>query len=503
MNIPAQISETNEKLQSWWSGADVVKRVGVLGGVTVTFVIVLLLLSTLPKNADEWEGRILYANLEFSEAADISNYLRGLEVPHRLSQDATAIIVPEKRYMELRVQLAGEGFPKSGRIGYEIFDEAQLAMTDFLQKVNYQRALQAEIEQTLINIDGVRNSRVHLVIPEPSLFTEEQNPVTASVTLNLDSGVRLRRERIDAIGYLLSASVEGLDIADVVILDGGGNLLSEEKDPLVKIANKQFELQQQVEDALEEKVQTLMNSVIGNENSRVRINVVLDFNQRQTQLKTLEPGSGTVISEETQETQSAEKGTEEQAVRNYEVNETVQNIVGSIGAVSKLSMALTVDKTKVVITPEGNFVEETRSQQEINDLANLAKEAVGLDQSRGDQITVVPMVFDKTGEIRARETELAEERWEFWTNIAFNVAKVLGIVIALFTLRFIIQAIGRGVGVEDELEVLGELASEVEEEEFARPETPHDILVGRIQNMVRERPEDAAKLVRTMMVDQN
>ena len=150
---------------------------------------------------------------------------------------------------------------------------------------------------------------------------------------------------------------------------------------------------------------------------------MLDFNQRQTQLKTLEPGSGTVISEETQETQSAEKGTEEQAVRNYEVNETVQNIVGSIGAVSKLSMALTVDKTKVVITPEGNFVEETRSQQEINDLANLAKEAVGLDQSRGDQITVVPMVFDKTGEIRARETELAEERWEFWTNIAFNVAK--------------------------------------------------------------------------------
>ena len=328
MDIPAYLSETVEKFQSWWGDADVVKRVAVFGGATAVSVIVLLMISAIPQDENEWEGRILYANLELEEAADISNYLRGLEVQHRLSQDATAIIVPEKRYMELRVQLAGEGFPKSGRIGYEIFDEAQLAMTDFLQKVNYQRALQAEIEQTLINIDGVRNSRVHLVIPEPSLFTEEQNPVTASVTLTLESGVRLKRERIDAIGYLLSASVEGLDIADVVILDGGGNLLSEEKDPLVKIANKQFELQQQVENALEGKVQTLMDQVIGNDRSRVRINVALDFNQRQTQLKTLEPGSGTVISEETQETQSAEKGTEEQAVRNYEVNETVQNIVG-------------------------------------------------------------------------------------------------------------------------------------------------------------------------------
>ncbi len=175
MNIPAQVSEITERLQSWWSESDVLKRVGVFGGVTVIIIVALIMISALPQDTDEWEGRILYANLELSEAADISNYLRGLDVQHRLSQDATAIIVPEKRYMELRVQLAGEGFPKSGRIGYEIFDEAQLAMTDFLQKVNYQRALQAEIEQTLINIDGVRNSRVHLVIPEPSLFTEEQN----------------------------------------------------------------------------------------------------------------------------------------------------------------------------------------------------------------------------------------------------------------------------------------------------------------------------------------
>ena len=371
--------------------------------------------------------------------------------------------------MELRVQLAGEGYPKSGRIGYEIFDEAQLAMTDFLQKVNFQRALQSEIEQTLINIEGVRNARVHLVIPEPSLFTEEQNPVTASVTLTLEGNKKLPIERINAIGYLVSASVEGLDQGNVIIIDGSGNMLSEERDPLVKMANKQFEMQQQVEKALERKVQTLMDQVIGKDRSRVRINAVLNFDQKQTQQKRVEPGASQVISEETQETSSAEKGTEEQAIRNYEVNETIQSIVGSVGSIQRLSMALTIDKTRVVIDPEGNYIEEQRADEEITQLRELAQQAIGMDETRGDAITVYPMAFDKTQEIRAREESQAQERKEFWTDIAINVAKILGIIAALITLRFIIQAIGRGVGVEDELEVLGEVSTDVEEEDFERP----------------------------------
>ena len=112
------------------------------------------------------------------------------------------------------------------------------------------------------------------------------------------------------------------------------------------------------------------------------------------------------------------------------------------------------------------------------------------------------MAFDKTQEIRAREETQAQESKEFWTDIAINVAKILGIIAALITLRFIIQAIGRGVGVEDEIEVLGEVSTDVEEEEFERPETPHEMILGRVQQMVRERPEDAAKLVRTMLMDE-
>ena len=505
MNLPTQITDLIERLRTRWAEASPTQRYGAMGvGVSLLVAIIFVAVFSGGGEGDKWEGRILYANLEFEEAAEISNRLRIMEVPHRLTPDATTILVPEDQYMDLRIQLAGEGFPKSGRIGYEIFDDAQLAMTDFLQQVNYQRALQAELEETLVRIEGVRDARVHLVIPEPSLFTEKQNPVTASVQLTLEGNVKLKRERINAISYLISASVEGLDLDNVVIVDAGGNLLSEEKDPLVKMANKQFEMQQQVEKALERKVQTLMDQIIGTDRSRVRINASLKFDQENIQQEEFVPGaSQVVISEETNETVSAEEGSEEQAIRNYEVNRTIKNIIGSVGSVQRLSMALTVDKTKLILNKEtGQYIEEERGQEEINSLASLAKKAVGLDEEgRGDAFSIFELHFDKSQELLAKEEAESLRSREFWTDTAIIVAKVLGIIAALITLRFIIQAIGRGVGVEEETEVLGEVADDVEEEEFERPETPHEMILSRVQQMVRDRPEDASKLISTMLME--
>jgi flagellar biosynthesis/type III secretory pathway M-ring protein FliF/YscJ len=126
---------------------------------------------------------------------------------------------------------------------------------------------------------------------------------------------------------------------------------------------------------------------------------------------------------------------------------------------------------------------------------------VGFTRERGDEIKIFAMPFDKTQELRARQEEEQEETTKFWTDVAITVAKVLGILAALITLRFIIQAIGRGVGVEEQIEVLGEVAGEVDEQSFERPETPHDILVSRVQQMVREQPENSAKLIKTMLVE--
>jgi flagellar M-ring protein FliF len=475
---------------------------GAAGGAVAVVIAIVVGIMSMSGGDEDWNAAILYTDLDYWETAEITNRLTALGIPYKLTQDATAITVPDNQVRDLRLTLAGDGYPKSGTIGYEIFDEAQLAMTDFLQNVNHKRALQGELEKTLSGIDDVRNARVHLVMPEQSLFSDDQDPTTASVTLTLASASQLRQRQVESIGFLVSASVEGLHFEDVVIIDSEGNLLSEEVDPLAQAASRQFQQQQKVEQVLQTKVQTLLDEVIGKNRSNVRINVALDFSRRTSETSTVEPGATQVVlSEETNEKNSAEQGTEENAVRNYEVNRLIESTIGSVGEISQLSMALTVDKTKVIHDVETNeFREVDRADEEIKQLEQLAKQSIGFDESRGDEVTIFALRFDKSQEIQAKETAVTEERREFWTGVAINVAKVLGILAALITLRFIIQAIGRGVGVEEEIEVLGEI-SDIEEEDFERPETPHDIILSRVQQMVRERPEDAAKLIRTMLVE--
>jgi flagellar M-ring protein FliF len=505
MNLSESMTGVTEKPRQMWEEASQPQRIGAMAGGAVVLLALILGLMSLGSGGGNWDPAILYTELDYQEASQVTTRLDALGVPYRLAGDARTLLVPRDRQHELQLQLAGEGFPKSGRMGYEIFDENQMAMTDFLQKVNLRRALQEELERTLLSIDGVSDARVHLVIPEPSLFTEDEKPVTASVTLTLMGASRIKERQIDAIAHLMSASVEGLAIEDVVILDSKGQMLTEEKDPLTKAANRQFQLQQQVEKVLEKKVQSLLDEVIGKNTSRVRVSALLDFDRKTTETKTVDPGeSQVVLSEETNEKTSAEQGDENQAVRNFELNRTIQSIIGSVGQINRLSMALTIDKTKVVVDPESeDFTIQERTDEEIQQLAALAERAIGMDPQRGDLVEVFSMPFDKTEELTQRRAEEALERKEFWTNVAVNIAKVLAIVAALITLRFIIQAIGRGVGVEEDPEVLGELSAEMEDEEFDRPETPHDIIVNRVQQMVRERPEDAAKLIRTMIIEEN
>jgi len=504
MNLSESVSGIAERPKQMWEEASQPQRIGALAGVGVVVLALVFGLLSLGGGSDGWEPAILYTDLDYKEAGQITARLDALGVPYRHGGDGRTLLVPRERQHELRLSLAGEGFPKSGRMGYEIFDENQMAMTDFLQKVNLRRALQEELEQTLLSIDGVSDARVHLVIPEPSLFTEDEKPVTASVTLTLTGSSRLRDEQIEAVAHLMSASVEGLGLEDVVIVNSKGEMLTEEKDPLAKVANRQFQLQQQVERVLEKKVQSLLDEVIGNNTSRVRVSAVLDFDRKTTETKTVDPGeSQVVLSEETNEKTSAAEGDENQAVRNFELNRTIQSIIGSVGQIQRMSMALTIDKTKVVVDPQTeDFTIQERTDEEIQQLAALAERAIGMDRARGDQVEVFAMPFDKTQELTQRRAQEAEERKEFWTNVAVNVAKVLAIVAALITLSFIIQAIGRGVGVEEDVEVLGELGGDLDDEEFERPETPHDIIVNRVQQMVRERPEDAAKLIRTMIIEE-
>jgi flagellar biosynthesis/type III secretory pathway M-ring protein FliF/YscJ len=201
----------------------------------------------------------------------------------------------------------------------------------------------------------------------------------------------------------------------------------------------QFEHQQRVEDALQTRAQTMLDQIIGRNRSTVRIHAALDFSHRTAESSTVEPDGGQVVlSEETSEKNSAEHGTEENMVRNFEVNRLIENTIGPVGRIRKLSIALTVDKTKVIHDIESNeYREIDRHQEEIRQLNALVGHAVGFDRKRGDEFSMFAMRFDKSQEIQAREVAVTGERREFWTGLVINLAKIGAILFALLVLRWI------------------------------------------------------------------
>jgi flagellar M-ring protein FliF len=203
----------------------------------------------------------LYRNLDSQEAGQIIDQLRGSKVPYRISEGGTEILVPSSKINDVRLNLAAQGYPKSGIIGYEIFDQTNLGMTDFLQKVNYRRALEGELTKTISSLKEVESARVHLVIPEQRLFKEDEKQPTASVVLYLNRSKPLSQRQIEGIAYLVSSSVEGLPAENVTILDASGRLLSapRQTDQLAQLSSSQLDVKKNIEAYLQEKAQSMLD----------------------------------------------------------------------------------------------------------------------------------------------------------------------------------------------------------------------------------------------------
>ena len=207
----------------------------------------------------------LYANMDPQEASAVVEQLKVRDVPYRLTHGGRTIEVPSGRVYEVRLDMASQNLPRGGTVGYEIFDKTNLGMTDFLQKVNYHRALEGELTKTIMELREVQAARVHLVIPERRLFKEDRKNPTASVLLKLSSSARLNQRQIEGITNLVASSVEGLAPEHITIVDYNGNLLSShtENDPLMQLSAHQLALQKQVEGYLEQKAQSLLDQVLG------------------------------------------------------------------------------------------------------------------------------------------------------------------------------------------------------------------------------------------------
>lgn len=448
-----QVREIYSQFAGWFLRLDRRAR-WVIAGTGAALLAGLLLLAARGSRGPAMEP--LFTRLEAADAAAIVAQLEEQGVPYQLAGDGSAILVPADQVDRLRLDLAAQGLPREGTVGFELMDDLPLGATEFERRVQYVRGLQGELARTIARIEGVEAARVHVVLPEESPFIGETRPATAAVFVQLRPGADLEPGQVQAIMNLVAAGVEGLQPQDVTVVDAGGRLLSAEVRPGATdgeepAAGDRFEMEREFEQQLQHSLQTLLEQVLGPGNVVARVNAELNFDRQTTERRLFEPpddgGQGILRSiqelEETFTGEGAPAGVPGDAniptypqvnggngeyrrnerTANYEVNEVIDRVQVAPGAVKRLSVAVVVNGE---LTPE-------RQQA----LGQVVAAAIGSDPARQDQVQVVGMPFntDVADRIQRSLDEERQAREAAW-RLAWMVAGGLAVV-ALVALAFV------------------------------------------------------------------
>ena len=448
------------------------KRLAILVVAVVTLISIVAFVIFV----NQKEYRTLFSNLSTEDAGEIVTVLQEKKIPYKVSSAGDSILIPAEYVSELWLSLAASGLPKGGGVGFEIFDNKNFGVTDFVQQLNYQRALQGELSRTINGLDEIQHSRVHIVIPQKSLFVEKQAKPTASVIIKIKTGRKLRASQIEGIASLVAGSIEGLSPEEVMIVDSGGNILATVKSgsQLSKQTDSQIEFQRNVEKGLANRIQSMLEKVVGEGKVVARVSAVLDFRVMEKTEESYDPeepvvrslhrrteksnapvrgGENTVGSTDGRSAKSY--GTDHEKtdeIVNYEINRVVSKTVMPVGEVEKLSVAVLVDG---VYNKNDKGVEEfqPRSKKEIENMEDLVKRSVGFDAKRSDQIVVTSIPFRKV----ELENGLVEEGfWKTKLHLAIPLIKhFISLIVLIFVLFFILRPLIKFIMTKDIIEDVG------------------------------------------------
>lgn len=437
------------QFQQFSSGLTGGQKAGIVGALAFVLVIIVLIISS----ATSANMKTLYKGLSDKDAAGVIEYLTENNIDYELSPTGDIIKVDSEKVNEARMALATKGIPGEGGVGYEIFDETNLGMSEFVQKVNFRRALEGELSRTINSFDEVDKSRVHIVIPETALFMKDQKPPTASVTLYLNNNKRLAQSSVVGIQSLVANSIEGMGTEHVKITDQKGRLLTQDEvdmNSAAGITESQYNQQKSVETYLQSKVEDLMSGALGYGNTKVKVNVELDFTRIEKTNTEFDPESQVARSEQSvnnssQTTDSLSfpyvnmNKSEGNVLTNYEISSSVEHIVEDVGAIKKLSVAAMINGTTELINNNGaKEVKYTpRSEEEMDKFEEIVRNAVGYDPSRNDQISVINVPFESTLTLDQYELNEPVEWFDDPANKKIIVILVGFILVAVFMLMLV------------------------------------------------------------------
>lgn len=418
-----------ERIQELWNRYDKKQRY-IFIGVLVAIILGIIGISFWYGSKPDYVP--LYTNLETKDAGDVVETLQEAGVQYQITETkrGTTVYVPATQVHDVRLSLATQGLPR-GNKGFELFDDSKLGVTEFQNRINYLQAIQGELTRTIEQIDIVQKARVHIVLPEDSLYKKNEKPATASIMLMLKPDEHLDSAEVKGIVNLVSHSVQGLTPENVTLVDEAGNILNEQDDEATLRDQRknlqtltQIEMTRKVRDSIQQNIQTMLDNTLGDGNAFVRVSVELDFDARSLDKQTFTPvvdESGIIRSQQDiSESYNGQSNTpggpagvqgnipgyvaedrnanaeyeRKESTRNYEVNEENQKVVSSPGSIRRLTVAVLVNDTV------------TELQQE--SLLRVVSSAAGINLERGDTVSVEPLPFN----MEKRERQLAEDRAE-------------------------------------------------------------------------------------------
>jgi flagellar M-ring protein FliF len=440
-----------EQLISYWKQQSQAKKIT----LAALLLAVIILAPILVNWANTPSYSVAYTGLSEADAAQIVQKLDENNILYQLKNSGT-IEVPTDDVYTTRLLMAREGLPESSTVGYELFSgTSMLGMTEFSQEINYQRAIEGELQRTIGSLEAVQAVRVHLVTPEKSLLSSVQVPSTASVTIQVNPGHSLDSNQVRSITHLIASSVEGLSPENVVVVDSDGNMLAggmtteTEVNQALKDDQRAIELAYAAE--VQKRVQSLLDKILGPNRSIVQATVEMDWTQREMTSNTYAPTQVALRSSQIINESSSDGGASggvpgavsnlptpvatttgagtsmyqrSEETLNYEVSQTQLHEISAPGTINRISVSVMVD--------------DITDPAQLASIKSAVEVAAGVDATRGDQIVVESFAFDRTA-MDALAAELAlQQQQELYLKIGMAVAAgIVVLALLFFALRMI------------------------------------------------------------------
>jgi flagellar M-ring protein FliF len=409
-------------------------------GLMVAVAATVALLAGLWMWGQTPDFRVLYANMSERDGGAVIEALQQQNIPYKFSEGGT-LMVPADKVHEVRLSMAAQGLPKGGTVGFELMENQKFGTSQFLEQINYQRALEGELARSVQTMASVANARVHLAIPKPTVFVKEKQKPSASVVLALNAGRSLDEGQVNAIVHLISSSVPDMPAQNVTVVDQSGTLLSAARDGTGQMLDAtQLKYVRQVETDYVKRIEDILSPITGIQNIRAQVTASLDFAvseqtsesykpnqppneasvrslQSSEMLDSIKPVGGVpgALSNQPPVPATAPLVTPATAVpaanggtttsnshkemtTNFEVDRTIQHTKMPTGNIKRIAVAVVLNNRSVT-DKDGKVVSTPYSDDEKAQITSLVKEAVGFEEKRGDTLNLLNSAFNDTSEI--------------------------------------------------------------------------------------------------------